>query len=138
MSIFSKNKCPICNCETTFSNKSGLKFNNIHLCMKCATSLGKQGVNLFNIRNFDLDELKEKVFKQQGKINKMLECPNCKSHDIQLLANDKNYKTKYKTTLNLNPLKIFTLTNTKKITKEISKEHNEYFCKNCGNRWIGE
>lgn len=49
-------------------------------------------------------------------------CPKCGSVDI-FIAN-----TKMKTTLNLNPLKPFTLTN-HKATRET------WMCKKCGNRW---
>ncbi|MFP3155818.1 hypothetical protein LQZ18_15590 [Lachnospiraceae bacterium ZAX-1] len=90
-----------------------------------------------------------------------LNCPKCKGTQIQLLSIDNNMKVKNKTTINLNPLHPFTLVNTKEVKKEKTsgakiaaglatggasllftgtkkKNHNEYFCSGCGNRWIGK
>ncbi len=84
-----------------------------------------------------------------------LKCPKCKSTNLDVLSNDKNYKTE--TSLNLNPLKPFTVFNHKKkekvskgklllgaatggasllVTGTKSKKHTEMFCRNCGNRWL--
>lgn len=86
-----------------------------------------------------------------------LKCPKCKSTNLQLLASDKNMKEK--TSLNLNPLEPFTVFNKKKkkkisaakiglammtwgtsalLTGTKNNKNNEYFCTNCGNRWIGK
>ncbi len=142
MGLLNKGICPICEVATNVSNKSAVKYNDEYICRECILKLGKQGINVFKIKNISIDELKSKIdgvsIDKISKPKKELKCPHCNSHNIELLANDKNYKTKYKTTVNLNPLKIFTLVNTKEIKKETSKKHNEYLCKNCGNRWIGK
>jgi len=90
-----------------------------------------------------------------------LKCPKCKGHNIDLWANDKNIKTKQQTSININPLKPLTLFNTKEKKKEKksaakvglaimtggasamvtglnNKKHNEYYCRDCGNRWTGK
>lgn len=90
-----------------------------------------------------------------------LKCPKCKGTHIQLWNTDMNMKTKTKTTLNLNPLKPFTIFNHEKVKKEKKsmakigmgimtggtsllvtgtkkKAHNEYYCTDCGNRWVGK
>jgi transposase-like protein len=140
-----KSKCPICEGETNFFTKGALKYNNEYLCQSCVQKLGRSHIGIFNIKKYSLEELKEKAEmagnEEPAKISEpknKLECPHCKGHNIELLSNDKNYKTKYKTTINLNPFKPFTLTNSKEIKKETAKEHNEYLCKDCGNRWIGK
>lgn len=89
-----------------------------------------------------------------------LKCPKCKGTNIQLWNNSLNMTAKGKTTLNLNPLKPFTLFNHKTEMKEKTsaakvglglmtggtsllitgtkkKAHNEYYCANCGHRWVG-
>lgn len=51
-----------------------------------------------------------------------LKCPKCKSGNIQLWSNGNNLKTKKSTSLNLNPLKPFTVFNHKeKLVKKILK-----------------
>lgn len=90
-----------------------------------------------------------------------LKCPKCKRTHIQLLSNDIDMKTTTKTSLNLNPLKPFTVFNHKTEKKEKTsatkvglalmtggtsllmtgtkkKAHNEYFCTDCANRWVGK
>ena len=89
-----------------------------------------------------------------------LKCPKCKGHQIILLANDLNYKTKTRTSINLNPLHPLTVFNSKTIRKEkkslpkmwlnlmtggisgkiigTNKNHNEYLCQTCGKRWVGK
>lgn len=81
-------------------------------------------------------------------------CPKCGSHNIQVISNDANMKSS--TSLNLNPLKPFTVFNHKKKAK-VSKakigaavltggaslmftgiknnKHLEVFCTQCGHRW---
>ncbi len=49
-----------------------------------------------------------------------LKCPKCKGYDIERIAG------KTKTSLNLNPLKPFTLVNSKPTGKQ------EFHCKSCG------
>lgn len=89
-----------------------------------------------------------------------LKCPKCKGTHIQLLANDVNMVSDTKTSLNLNPLKPLTVFNHKTVKKEKTskakiglalmtggasllvtgtknKAHNEYFCTDCGHRWVG-
>ncbi len=90
-----------------------------------------------------------------------LKCPKCKGTRIQLLSNSANMEQFQRTGLNLNPLHPLTPFKTKTITKEKTsaakvglgiltggtsllitgtknKKHNEYFCSDCGNRWIGK
>ena len=137
MQLLSNGICPLCDKKTNITNKSGTKYENNYICMECSGKLLKHNINLFNIKKHNISELKD-IINAPDTPKNVLECPFCHEHNIELLSNDKNYKTKYKTTINLNPLKIFTLTNTKEIKKETSKSHNEYFCKDCGNRWIGK
>lgn len=136
--MIDNNTCPICSTIISLKNTSSLKYDQKHICTKCSMKLAKQGINIFNYKKYKLEELKEKAYHEDIKNGKILECPNCKSHNLEIISNDKNYKTKYRTTLNLNPLRIFTLTNTKEIKKETSKNHNEYYCKDCGYKWIGK
>lgn len=133
MGLYSKGICPLCGKDTNISNKSTIKYDDDYICSNCLQKLYSKKI-YFNIKKHNIEELKKIVLEPEFK----LECPNCHSHNLEILSTDKNYKTKYKTTININPLKIFTLTNTKEIKKETSKKHNEYFCKDCGNRWIGE
>lgn len=86
---------------------------------------------------------------------KKLVCPKCKSHNIQIISNDKNMKNT--TSLNLNPLKPFTVFSHNKkekvskgkiglglmtcgtsllFTGTKKKKHIEVFCTECGHRWI--
>jgi len=90
-----------------------------------------------------------------------LKCPKCGGTRIQLLSDDVNMKVKTKTTLNLNPLKPFTVFDHKTEKKEKTsaakvglalmtggtsllvtgtknKKHNEYHCTDCGHRWVGK
>lgn len=78
-----------------------------------------------------------------------------------MINNDLNMKMKTKTTVNLNPLHPFTVFNHKTEKKEKTsaakvglaimtggtsllvtgtkkKAHNEYFCTDCGHRWVGK
>lgn len=87
-----------------------------------------------------------------------LKCPKCKSGNIQLWSNNNNIKTKKTTSLNLNPLKPFTVFNHKeKAVKKNSKgkvvaalitggtsllitgtkdnKGKELHCNNCGHLW---
>jgi hypothetical protein len=173
------NICPICENQTTFATKSGEKYGETFLCNTCLKKLLNSGIFITKIKEKSLDELRETInnYSQQDntsielknnyvlpKVNKpknQLKCPNCGGFNLELLSTDNNYKTKYKTTVNLNPLKPFTLVNTKEVKKEkksiakiglavatagtsalitgtTKKNHNEYFCKDCGNRWIGK
>lgn len=142
MGMFNKDVCPICNCSTNLLNKSGLKYNEKYVCHDCSVKLGKNNITLFNIKKHTLESLQEivcnTVIEKKVKDKNILKCPKCSGHNLELLSNDKNYEKKYKTTININPLKPFTLTNTKEIVKEKSKKHNEYFCRDCGYRWIGK
>lgn len=87
-----------------------------------------------------------------------LKCPSCKSSNVQLLESHTNEKTKKSTSLNLNPLKPFTVFNHKeKKKKKVSggkialgmatggasllvtgakqNKGREFHCTNCGNVW---
>lgn len=90
-----------------------------------------------------------------------LKCPKCKSHNIDLWSNQANMKEFQRTGLNLNPLHPLTPFKTKTVKKEKvsaakvglglmtggasllvtgtkKKAHNEYYCRDCGHRWIGK
>ncbi len=85
-----------------------------------------------------------------------LKCPKCKGHNIDLWS--ENEKEIHTTKLNLNPLKPFTVFDTKttkKKQKSAAKvglaimtggasrkifgtdKGNTYYCRDCGNRWNG-
>lgn len=107
-------------------------------------------------------EQQEQAFAPTPKENKSgLKCPKCKSHNVDLWSNEANYHIKQKTSVNLNPLHPLTVFNTKEEKKEKKsaakiglgiatagtsliftgtkkKAHNEYYCRDCGNRWIGK
>jgi hypothetical protein len=90
-----------------------------------------------------------------------LKCPKCKGAHIQLWDNSANMKEFQRTGLNLNPLHPLTPFKTKTVKKEKTsmakiglglmtggtsllvtgtknKKHNEYYCQDCGNRWVGK
>lgn len=104
---------------------------------------------------------REKKEKAKKEYSHGLKCPKCKSHNIDLWSNEANMKEFQRTGLNLNPLHPLTLFKTKTIKKEKtsaakvglamvtggtsallvgtkSKKHNEYYCRDCGKRWIGK
>lgn len=106
-------------------------------------------------------EQKEQPITNLSKDNSGLKCPKCKSHNVDLWSNDANYKIKQKTSVNINPLHPLTVFNTKEEKKEKTsaakiglgiatagtsllftgtkkKAHNEYYCRDCRNRWIGK
>ena len=89
---------------------------------------------------------------------KILSCPNCGGHNIDLRRDDVNVNVKQKTSLNLNPLQPFTVFKTKEVRKEKlsaakigagimtggmsllvtgvhKKAMNEYYCRECGTLW---
>lgn len=88
-------------------------------------------------------------------------CPKCRGTNIQLWGTSANMTEFQRTGLNLNPLHPLTPFKTKTIRKEKksgaklalglvtggasllvtgtkNKKHNEYFCQDCGKRWIGK
>lgn len=91
-----------------------------------------------------------------------LKCPSCKSSAVQLLAVDQNIKSvKQTTSLNMNPLKPFTVFNHHEKKKKKtsagkvmlglatgglslfatgtkSDKGKEYHCASCGNVWLGK
>ena len=90
-----------------------------------------------------------------------LRCPKCHGTHIQLWDDSANMKEFQRTGLNLNPLHPLTPFKTKTVKKEKKsaakiglevmtggmsllvtetkkKKHNEYYCTDCGNRWIGK
>lgn len=90
-----------------------------------------------------------------------LACPHCGSHNIDLWSNQANMKEFQRTGLNLNPLHPLTPFKTKTVKKEKKsaakiglglmtggtsllltgtnkKAHNEYYCRDCGNKWVGK
>lgn len=99
----------------------------------------------------------EKGFDNTNK----LQCPKCGGHTIDLWSDSANMKEFQRTGLNLNPLHPLTPFKTKTIKKEKKsaakiglgimtgglsllatgvnkKAHNEYFCHDCGYRWISK
>lgn len=138
MGMLSNDCCPICNKNTTLLTKSGLKINGKYICNNCSKKLVKNKVNVFNIKNYTFEDLQDMVNNTVIEDKNILKCPHCSGHNLEIISTNKNYEEKYKTTINLNPLKPLTLTNTKKVVKEKSKKHNEYFCKDCGYRWVGK
>lgn len=97
----------------------------------------------------------------QRKPSNSLECPHCGSHNIDLLSDSVNMKEFSRTGMNLNPLHPLTFFKTKTVKKEKNsaakiglgiitggtsllvtgtknKKHNEYYCRNCGNRWVAK
>lgn len=92
---------------------------------------------------------------------KKLACPRCNGNNIDLISNDKNKKIVQKTSININPLNPLTVFNTKTVEKKkkskgkialgmmtggasllatgVSNDKNsEYFCRECGHKWIGK
>lgn len=72
-------------------------------------------------------------------VNKMLHCPKCKSSKLQYLGQEtigaRPEKTKTTTSLNLNPLKPFTLFNQKeKVVKKAKAgiDYDRWRCEECG------
>ncbi len=70
---------------------------------------------------------------------KTIKCPKCKSLNVEFIGNETKWATdpkiKKTTTLNLNPLKPFTLFNHKeKVVRAGSAgvTMNKWHCKNCG------
>lgn len=103
---------------------------------------------------------KESFQKGFDNTNK-LQCPKCGGHTIDLWSDSANMKEFQRTGLNLNPLHPLTPFKTKTIKKEKKsatkiglgimtgglsllatgvnkKAHNEYFCHDCGYRWISK
>ncbi|MBE6051896.1 MAG: hypothetical protein E7214_14940 [Clostridium sp.] len=99
-------------------------------------------------------EEKRGIVNTPSNSNRGMACPKCGSHEIQIISNEANMKSS--TSLNLNPLKPFTIFNHKKKAK-VSKakvgaalltggaslmftgiknnKHLEVFCTQCGHRW---
>ncbi|MDD7280716.1 hypothetical protein [Floccifex sp.] len=59
---------------------------------------------------------------RSGNSNRSMTCPECGSHNIELYEDNMEYVSKTKTTLNLNPLHPFRLTNHKTQTKAVPKK----------------
>ncbi|MFW7418515.1 hypothetical protein [Vagococcus fluvialis] len=90
-----------------------------------------------------------------------LKCPSCKSPKVQLLDSNTNIESKKSTSLNLNPLKPFTVFNHKEKKKKKTSggkvalgvmtggtsllftgtkqnKGSEWHCTNCGKVWKGK
>lgn len=157
------NKCGQSVTSLLEQNTSKKTLDNFNLAdfgynqMKAISYLKKEyGMSFLQASNFIAQKQKEKkTVKKQTKFC----CPKCYGTDIDLVSSNKNMKTKKTTTLNLNPLKPFTIFNhnekqTEKkssakiglgimtggasllVTGTKNKNHCEYFCRNCGHRWI--
>lgn len=136
-------------CGKEFSDKAGA-------CPNC-------GCPVETTKDFAEPKKKKGFFKKlmdEAENYGGLTCPKCRGHNIDLWSNTANMKIKQKTSLDLNPLHPFTLVNTKEVKKEKrsaakvglaimtggtsalitgtkKKKHNEYYCRDCGNRWVG-
>lgn len=83
---------------------------------------------------------KYKVFEYQIIDARKRTCPCCDSGRIRAFTENKVIipeKSKTQTSLNLNPLKPFTLFNQKEkvARKQISVDVTKFICDNCGNIW---
>lgn len=113
------------------------------------------------LNELEIDNDSASLLTAQKEYKKGLKCPKCKSHNIDLWSDEENLKISQRTALNLNPLHPLTVFNTKEVKKEkISasklglgfvtggaslfftgtkkKAHNEYYCRDCGHRWIAK
>lgn len=84
--------CPICENEIKCYKKSGLKFKEHYICMKCCSKLTPYKINLFNIKNYSLEELNKFIDIHNQKLKN--KCNNCKP-DTNNIKIDNNSKTKY-------------------------------------------
>lgn len=147
--------------RTNESNKFDFKNSANDLVLRAIDYIAEHAPDILlnEIEDISIPDNKE-IFKKAKK-SKGFSCPKCGSHDIDLLSTDANIKTKQETSLSLNPLKPFTVFNTKTVKKEKKsavkiglgimtggtsllltgtkhKAHNEYYCRNCGNKWISK
>lgn len=149
--------CPNCGCPVQNEiqeehNESGKKYGAFHRILYGDNANAKEAWE--NSKNQRSDTYKKKT-------NKGLFCPKCKGHNIDLWSDSANMKEFQRTGLNLNPLHPLTPFKTKTVKKEKTsaakvglgiltggtsllvtgtkkKAHNEYYCRDCGNRWVGK
>lgn len=140
--------------------------NNLQVVISVSSKLEniynaiRQNANL-SYKEIEIEPLQQSAVTGEEKRNivnthskNKITCPKCGSHDIQIISNDTNMKSS--TSLNLNPLKPFTIFDHKKKAK-VSKskvgaalltggaslmftgiknnKHLEVFCTQCGHRW---
>lgn len=96
--MFEKSNCPICNNETNLLNKSVIKYNDNYVCQNCIKILANQGIIPFNIKKYNLDELKEKIYTPIIDNSKnIFEFLKYKNHNFKSLIDNKtdNKKVDY-------------------------------------------
>lgn len=143
--------CPNCRCPTEHIKASeepeNPKYGTLHRILYGNASGAKEAA--------------QKGLENGLNFRKQLQCPKCKGHNIDLLSDSANMKEFQRTGLNLNPLHPLTPFKTKTIKKEKKsaakigvgimtggmsllvtgvnkKAHNQYFCRNCGHKWISK
>ena len=117
-------KCPYCGKE----NK-----NDSDYCEKCSMRISQY-------RNFYNNEQVPKIVTGLSNSKKtmyrsnIIQCPRCRSINVQYMTSDIiGRKVKGKTTLNLNPLKPFTMFNHKEKVVSNGYELKKWHCMGCGN-----
>lgn len=58
MGLFQTENCPICGTPTGAFKKSSAKFNGVFICQSCAKILSTNGIQLYNLRTYSIDDLK--------------------------------------------------------------------------------
>lgn len=61
MGIFQTENCPICGTPTGAFSKSSAKFNGVFVCQSCAKRLSANGIQLFNLKKYSIEDLKNIV-----------------------------------------------------------------------------
>ena len=61
MSIFKTENCPICGTPTSAMSKSSAKVNGLFVCQDCAKKLASNGISLFKLKQYPVDDLKKIV-----------------------------------------------------------------------------
>ena len=84
--------CPICQNEIKWYKKSGLKFQEHYICMKCSNKLIPCKINIFNIKKYKLEELRKFINLQDWKAENKCNIYKPNTSNIKI---DKNLKTKY-------------------------------------------
>lgn len=115
-------KCPECGKE--ISNQSDK-------CIHCGYPLKKVVSNQYNVAIYDNNSYNAPTYFADDK-----RCPCCGSKNYHAFVEEvvvRPSETQSKTTLNLNPLKPFTIFNHKeKVSKPITKKISRLICDNCG------
>lgn len=129
--------------------------SKIYNTIRQNANLGYKKAEIIDENPLDvISQQSNKTERHSNKSSGGLTCPKCGSHNIQIISNEAN--TKSSTSLNLNPLKPFTVFNHKKkakvskgkvglgiltggasllVTGVKNNKHLEVFCTECGHRW---